>query len=63
MIIVGGLISVLLPQALEAWPAVVGAALIPILGLVGGGYLIIRAVRDTDEEDVGEGEPRDPPSR
>jgi hypothetical protein len=60
--IVGGLNSALL-VALEAWPAVVGAALIPILGLVGGGYLIIRAVRDTDEEDAGEGEPRDPPSR
>jgi hypothetical protein len=38
------------PLATEAWPAVFGG-LIPILGLVGVGYLIVRAVRDRDEDD------------
>lgn len=36
--------------AAEAWPAVFGG-LIPIVGLVAIGYLIIRAVRDNDEGD------------
>jgi 4-hydroxybenzoate polyprenyltransferase len=35
--------------ATEAWPAVLGG-LIPIIGLVAAGYLIIRAVRDNDED-------------
>jgi hypothetical protein len=39
-----------IPLALEAWPAVFGG-LIPIIGLVAIGYLIVRAVRDTDEDD------------
>ncbi|MGA8746243.1 MAG: hypothetical protein WB507_10305 [Solirubrobacterales bacterium] len=47
-----------LPSALEAWPAVVGAGLIPIVGLVAVGYLIIRAVRDHDED---EDRPAPPP--
>jgi hypothetical protein len=34
--------------ATEAWPAVFGG-LIPILGLVAIGYLIVRAVRDDDD--------------
>jgi hypothetical protein len=36
--------------ATEAWPAVFGG-LIPILGLAGIGYVIVRAVRDRDEDD------------
>jgi hypothetical protein len=36
--------------ATEAWPAVFGG-LIPIIGLVAIGYLIIRAVRDSDDAD------------
>jgi hypothetical protein len=36
-----------IPLATEAWLAVFGG-LIPILGLVGISYLIIRAVRDHD---------------
>jgi hypothetical protein len=39
-----------IPLATEAWPAVFGG-LIPILGLAAIGYLIIRAVRDHDEEE------------
>jgi hypothetical protein len=35
--------------ATEAWPAVFGG-LIPILGLGAIAYLIIRAVRDSDDE-------------
>jgi len=35
--------------AAEAWPAVF-AGLIPIIGLVGVGYLIARAVRDRDDD-------------
>jgi hypothetical protein len=38
------------PLAAEAWPAVFGG-LIPILGLLGVGWLIVRAVRDRDEGD------------
>jgi hypothetical protein len=36
--------------ASEAWPAVFGG-LIPIVGLVAIGYLIVRAVRDGDQGD------------
>ncbi len=37
------------PFATEAWAAVFGG-LIPILGLAAIGYLIVRAVRDHDQE-------------
>ena len=40
----------MIPAATEAWPAVFGG-LIPIIGLAAIGYLIIRAVRNNDEED------------
>jgi len=40
----------MIPVATEAWPAVFGG-LIPIVGLVAIGWLIIRAVRDSDEDD------------
>jgi hypothetical protein len=33
------------PLATEAWPAIFGG-LIPILGLAGIGWIIVRAVRD-----------------
>ena len=36
--------------ATEAWPAVFGG-LIPIVGLVAIGYIIVRAVRDHDADD------------
>jgi hypothetical protein len=39
-----------IPLATEAWPAVFGG-LIPILGLAAIGYVIVRAVRDRDDED------------
>jgi len=39
----------LIPLASEAWPAVFGG-LIPIVGLVAIGWLIVRAVRDNDED-------------
>jgi hypothetical protein len=39
-----------IPLATEAWPAVF-AGLIPILGLAGVGYLLVRAARDRDEDD------------
>jgi hypothetical protein len=39
-----------IPLASEAWAAVFGG-LIPIVGLVAIGYLIVRAVRDNDEDD------------
>ena len=35
--------------ATEAWTAVLGG-LIPIVGLAAAGYLIVRAVRDNDED-------------
>ncbi len=44
-------IAVLLVRAEEAWEPVLLGGLIPILGLVALGYLIVRAVRDNDEED------------
>lgn len=40
----------MIPLASEAWPAVFGG-LIPIAGLLAIGYLIVRAVRDNDEDD------------
>jgi hypothetical protein len=40
----------LIPLAAEAWTAIFGG-LIPIVGLVAIGYLIIRAVRDTDDDE------------
>jgi hypothetical protein len=36
--------------AAEAWPAVFGG-LIPILGLAGIGYIVVRAARDRDEDE------------
>jgi hypothetical protein len=38
--------------ATEAWTAVL-AGLIPIVGLIAVGYLIVRAVRDSDEDGGG----------
>jgi hypothetical protein len=35
---------------MEAWPAIFGG-LIPIIGLAAIGYLIVRSVRDSDDED------------
>jgi hypothetical protein len=43
-------IAMVLVRAEEAWQPVLLGGLIPILGLVGLGYLIIRAVRDHDDE-------------
>jgi hypothetical protein len=40
----------MIPAATEAWPAVFGG-LIPILGLAAIGYIIYRAVRDSDEDE------------
>jgi flagellar biogenesis protein FliO len=40
----------MIPLAAEAWAAVFGG-LIPIVGLVAIGWLIVRAVRDNDEND------------
>jgi hypothetical protein len=40
----------MIPSATEAWPAVFGG-LIPIIGLLAIGYLIVRAVRDHDDAD------------
>lgn len=40
----------MIPLAAEAWPAVFGG-LIPIVGLVAVGWLIVHAVRDNDEDD------------
>jgi hypothetical protein len=44
-------IAMILVRAEEAWEPVLLGGLIPILGLVGIGYIIYRAVRDTDEEE------------
>lgn len=43
-------ITAAFPLATEAWPAVFGG-LIPILGLLAIGYLVFRAVRDSDEDE------------
>jgi hypothetical protein len=37
--------------AAEAWEPVLFAGMIPLVGALAVGYLIYRAVRDTDEED------------
>jgi len=42
----------MIPLATEAWPAVFGG-LIPIIGLVAVGWLIVRAVRDSDDDEGG----------
>jgi hypothetical protein len=43
--------TALLVRAEESWAPVLLGGLIPILGLGALGYLLIRAVRDNDEED------------
>jgi hypothetical protein len=43
-------IAMVLVRAEEAWEPVLLGGLIPILGLAGLGYLLIRAVRNNDEE-------------
>jgi hypothetical protein len=45
------IVAILLVRAEEAWEPVLFGGMIPILGLGALGYLIIRAVRDNDEED------------
>jgi hypothetical protein len=40
----------MIPLATEAWPAVFGG-LIPIVGLLAVGWLIVHAARDNDEDD------------
>lgn len=42
--------TILLAAVSEGWTAVL-AGLIPIAGLVAIGWLIVRAVRDNDEDD------------
>ena len=42
--------EIVTPLALEAWPAAFGG-LIPVIGLAAVGWLIIRAVRDTDDDE------------
>jgi hypothetical protein len=42
-------IAMVLVRAEEAWEPVLFGGLIPILGLAGLGYIIIRAVRNNDE--------------
>jgi hypothetical protein len=39
--------------AAEAWEPVLFAGMIPLVGALAVGYLIYRAVRDSDEEDDG----------
>jgi hypothetical protein len=43
--------AALLPRAEESWAPVLLGGLIPLLGLGAIAYLIIRAVRDSDEGD------------
>lgn len=45
------IVAALLVRAEEAWEPVLLGGLIPILGLAGLGYLIIRAVRNNDNEE------------
>jgi hypothetical protein len=52
--------ATLLPLAEEAWQPVLFGGLIPVLGALAVGYLLYRAVRDTDETDDGD-EPGDGP--
>jgi hypothetical protein len=44
-------IAMVLVRAEEAWEPVLLGGLIPILGLVGLGYLLFRAVRDNDDNE------------
>jgi hypothetical protein len=44
-------IAMVLVRAEEAWEPVLLGGLIPILGLVGLGYLLFRAVRDKDDDE------------
>jgi hypothetical protein len=43
----------MIPLGTEAWPAVFGG-LIPILGLVAIGYIIVRAVKNDDNSNDDE---------
>lgn len=43
--------AVLLPLAEEAWEPVLLGGMIPLGGALAVGYIIYRAVRDSDEED------------
>jgi hypothetical protein len=43
--------ALILVRAEEAWEPVVLGGLIPLLGLLAVGYIVYRAVRDTDEDD------------
>jgi hypothetical protein len=45
------IVAVLLPLAEEAWEPVLFAGMIPLVGALAVGYLIYRAVRDSDEGD------------
>lgn len=45
-------LAVVLVRAEEAWEPVLLGGLIPIIGALAVGFIIWRAVRDTDEEDV-----------
>jgi hypothetical protein len=49
-----------LPMAAEAWTAVLGG-LIPIVGLVAIGWIVIRAARDGDSGDAARSEDREDP--
>jgi hypothetical protein len=44
-------IALLLVRAEEAWEPVLFGGLIPLLGALAVGFIIWRAVRDTDEDD------------
>jgi hypothetical protein len=44
-------VAAILVRAEETWAPVLLGGLIPILGLAALAYLIVRAVRDNDEED------------
>jgi hypothetical protein len=43
--------ATILVRAEEAWEPVLLGGMIPILGALAVGYIIFRAVRDTDEDD------------
>jgi hypothetical protein len=43
-------VAMVLVRAEEAWEPVLLGGLIPILGLAGLGYIILRALRNNDEE-------------
>lgn len=44
-------LAVVLVRAEEAWEPVLLGGLIPIIGALAVGFIIWRAVRDTDDED------------